>query len=227
MVSVSQDIIALTQHLLLGFLAAWISYGLTARPKPSPFERVVEALLYTAIIRAVMIPLSWILLWCGRHIVSLGTWNAEAEFFSSAVFAILLGHILAFGINSNIYHDALQKLKITSRTARPSQWFSAFHGRQRYVTLHLKDGRRLQGWPTEWPDEPESGHFLIEEPAWILDDNKVLPIHTDELIVVAGNDVEMVEFLRSNTEIEGLEEEIERVTSVLVQESEQNEQADG
>ncbi len=44
----SKELVGIISYLLPGFLAAWIFYGLTAHPKPQPFERVVQALIFTA-----------------------------------------------------------------------------------------------------------------------------------------------------------------------------------
>ena len=51
----TDDLIRLFYDLLPGFLAAWVYYGLTAHPKPSPFERVIQALIFTVIVRALFI----------------------------------------------------------------------------------------------------------------------------------------------------------------------------
>ena len=216
MLSVSKDVIALIYHLLPGFVTAWVFYGLTSHPKTSSFERVVQALIFTAIGQAIVLPLGFALLllgdWCG----ALGTWNESSKFVNSVIVALLLGHFLAWGANSNWYHEKLNKLGITSRTSRPNSWFSAFHGNQRYVLLHLKNERRLQGWPNEWPDDPAKGHFLIEEPAWILDDNTVQEVITDEAILIDAADVEMVEILRMEDEIVEHEEAIAQVKKNLI-----------
>jgi len=53
---VSQQVIALLQYLLPGFLAAWIFYGLTSYAKPSNFERVIQALIFTLFIQGMMFP---------------------------------------------------------------------------------------------------------------------------------------------------------------------------
>ena len=57
--SLTNDIVVILQYLLPGFLAAWIFYGFTSHPKPSQFERVVQALIFTLIIHlAVFWPVS-------------------------------------------------------------------------------------------------------------------------------------------------------------------------
>ena len=215
MISVSKDVVALIYHLLPGFVTAWIFYGLTSHPKSSSFERVVQALIFTALIQAIVIPTGLVFLWIG-HWGSLGVWDENSKFVCSIVVAILMGHFLAWGANSNWSHQLLNKYGITSRTSRPNSWFSAFHQRGRYITLHLKNGRRLQGWPDEWPDDPKEGHFLIEKPAWILDDNTVQKLLTDAAIVIDSRDVEMVEILKTEDEIREDKKDVEEIEQKLV-----------
>ena len=43
----AKDFVTLLQYLLPGFVAAWIIYSFTSYPKPSQFERVVQALIFT------------------------------------------------------------------------------------------------------------------------------------------------------------------------------------
>lgn len=215
MIDVAKDAISLAEHLLLGFVAAWIFYGLTAYPKPSTFERTVQALILTAIIRVIVIPIRASLLGVGA-VVSIGSWTAQVEFVWSALVAVSVGHMLAWGANSNKYHSLLGKCKITSRTSWPSQWFSAFHCNNRYVTLHTKCGRRLRGWPAQWPDLPESGHFLMQKPEWLLDDNTAVPVLTDEFILISGTNVEMVEFLFDEDSLQGAVSEIQKAERILI-----------
>ena len=47
------DIVGVLTFLLPGFVAASIFYSLTSYPKPSPFDRVVQALIFTVIGHAI------------------------------------------------------------------------------------------------------------------------------------------------------------------------------
>ena len=49
----SGDIVGVLTFLLPGFVAASILYSLTSYPKPSPFDRIVQALIFTVIGRAI------------------------------------------------------------------------------------------------------------------------------------------------------------------------------
>ncbi|WP_425032221.1 hypothetical protein [Pelagibius sp.] len=58
--SINEDIVGLLQYLLPGFLAAWVFYGLTAHQKPSQFERVIQALIFTLIVQAIVSLEKWV-----------------------------------------------------------------------------------------------------------------------------------------------------------------------
>jgi len=146
---------------------------------------------------------------------TFGHWTDDGAFASSVVLAIVLGHLLALFAHRNWYHQFLCDLKLSSRTSYPSEWFSAFTRYQKLVVLHLDDGRRLHGWASEWPDHPDSGHFVLTHPhlGWVLEDNTFAAIVVDESLLIAANAVSMVEFVKSEsvrTELQEIAEESER-----------------
>ena len=190
----SNNLLALIIFLLPGFLAAWIFYGLTSHPKPSHFERTVQALIFTFIIQALAAPLRWLLEEAGT-IIALRTWDSTAEGFVSLLLAILLGIILAYFTNNDSFHKWLRKRGFTTRTSHPSEWFYVFSKKVTFIILHLKDGRRLYGWPKEWPIEPGKGQFYMMLPSWILDDRKQLDLPQLDGILINAEDVQWVEFI--------------------------------
>lgn len=67
------------------------------------------------------------------------------------------------------------------------------------MVLHLADGRRLYGWPEEFPDNPADGHFVLSEAEWLVERNseyQSVPLDGVESIMVRGSDVIMVEFMK-------------------------------
>ena len=83
--------------------------------------------------------------------------------------------------------------------------------------LHLAEGRRLYGWPEEWPDHPDSGHFLIDQPEWLLDDGRRAPLYNVEKTLVPASDVEMVEFLKTEEEIGAEPQQVEDVKNTMLE----------
>ena len=193
---VSKEILALLTQLIPGFLTAWVVYGLTTYTKPNQFERIVQALIYSFIVSALVVVVEPLLLLAGRF-VRIGMWDHSAEVVPSAILAIALGLLLSFFMTNDAFFRQARRLGMTSRTPYPSEWYGAFVARPpRYVVLHLDGGRRITGYPIEWPTEPTSGHFKLTDAAWLDDQNNETPLDTNDSILIAARQVDMVEFLK-------------------------------
>ncbi|MCH8047291.1 MAG: hypothetical protein IID44_26625 [Planctomycetes bacterium] len=213
----SNELVQVLSYLLPGFLAAWVFHGLTAHPKSSPFERIVQALIFTVIVHALTTVARWSLILVGV-VRGMGSWTPDVNLVCSIIFALCIGVGFAIIANHNILHERLGRLGITRRTSFPHEWFSAFsrHG-MRYIVLHLKNGRRLQGWPEEWPDHADSGHFVIAEPKWLLKDNSEAPLHSVERLLLPASDVEFIEFQKFEHELNVSRDEVREVEFKLIE----------
>jgi hypothetical protein len=130
----------------------------------------VQALIFTGITQAIVLAFRETLLLLG-NIYSIGAWTEGSSFVTSIILAIFVGICFSIFANKNWLHKRLWKWgRLTQRTSYPSEWYSALTQEQRYVVLHLDGDRRLCGWPCEWPDHSDSGHFVLINAAWILDD---------------------------------------------------------
>lgn len=196
----SKDVLSLLTQLMPGFLTAWVVYGLTTYTKPAQFERVVQALIYSFMVNALVLVIEPILLFAGRF-VRLGTWDHSAELITSATVAVALGILLSFFMTNDAFFSRARSLRLTSRTPYPSEWYGAFVTKPRYVTLHLEGSRRILGYPMEWPTEPTSGHFRLTNAAWLDDQNKETPLDGNDSILISANQVKMVEFLKNTEEL--------------------------
>jgi hypothetical protein len=194
---VSKETLSILYFLLPGFVTAWIFYGLTAHPKSETFERVVQALIFTVFVRAMNIGVRklWWIWWHPTH--SGDYWTEEGEFVWSLACAVVLGLIVVVCANWNCVHAVLGWLKITKRSSYPSEWFSAFNRFPRVVILHLDGERRIRGWPEEWPDQNDKGHFILQDAQWLAPDGTAYP-HAGVAVLrtmIAASEVEMVEFM--------------------------------
>ncbi|PZQ02460.1 MAG: hypothetical protein DI587_03250 [Variovorax paradoxus] len=196
MPELAKDAVALFAYLLPGFLSAWVLYGLTSTPKPSQFERVVEALIFTFVVHVLALATESALTFIGARWKVLGPWNDTAANIVRACFALLLGFLLALYTNTDRIHAWFRLRGITTRTSFPSEWFSVLSRQVTYVVLHLEDGRRLYGWPKEWPNEPSKGHFYIMQPCWIAEDGAQTELSTVDGVLMPAVAVKWVEFMR-------------------------------
>jgi len=190
----AKDFVLLLINLLPGFLAAWVFYGLTSHPKPPQFERVVQAFIFTLIIQTMVSPCRWGLEAIGNA-WPIRPWDSTAERLTSVLLALVLGSVLAYFTNTDSAHKWLRKWSLTTRTSHPSEWYCILAEKVTFVILHLCDGRRLYGWPKEWPIEPDKGQFYIMLPSWIKEDGGQLELPELDGILVAAKDVRWVEFL--------------------------------
>ena len=192
----SSEIVGVLSFLLPGFVAAAIFYSLTSYPKPSPFDRVVQALIFTVIGKAITDGV----LFFGR-IVDDDPWRKEWELLLSVLVAVALGLLTAYFLNRDTLHRLLRRLGVTRETSYASEWYSAFSRHSDcYVTLHLKGQRRLFGWPEEWPSRPDDGHFRIAEAEWLVDGKERILATGVSTILIPVDQVEMVEFLSETHE---------------------------
>lgn len=192
----STDMIVVINYLLPGFITAWIFYGLTAHRKDSSFERVIQALIFTGFVQAIVYVIESGSLMIGSHFIVIGEWQQSISFVVSVLVAIFLGLIFSAFANTSYLHEHrwAQWIK-TKKTSHPSEWYSAFKREDPgYLKLVLKDKRILYGWNTEWPDHPDQGHFVIHNPEWVKDDGEREPISEASKIVMPVSNVDMVLF---------------------------------
>jgi hypothetical protein len=197
---VTSELINLFNFLLPGFITSFLFYSLTSFPKKSEFEMVVMALIYTVIINALVEVWGWMLITVGNSGCLIGEWSSAAKVLWSVFFALLIGFLLTFFYNNDLLHKLLRKLNITNQTSYPSEWYGTFsETRHSYVVLHLIDGRRIMGWPLEWPSSPKSGHFVLEDAVWLAEDNgeaQNIELINVKKIMLDTTNVTMVEFMK-------------------------------
>ena len=185
------EVISVLAFLLPGLVAAAVFYSLTSHPRPNQFGYVAQALAFTVAAQAV----AWAILALSPPALATESWPDGAETALSVLSAIFLALLMAWTVNHDAAHKLLRHIGVTRETSYPSEWYSAFYRYNGcYVVLHLKDGRRLYGWPEEWPGNPGQGHFIIAEGEWV-DENENRTGAGVSAILIPGRDVEMVEFI--------------------------------
>lgn len=189
--NIADNTIIILQFLLPGFVAAWVFYGLTSYPKPSKFERVIQALIFTLFIQVAVQFIEYIL-------KNYEIWYELLSLILPITIALLFGIIFSYFANNDKIHKILRFITITKETSFPSEWFGAFLNNTTFVVLNLEDDRRLYGWLTEWPSDPTNGHFLIRDPSWIDKDGKEVKITGVNNILIDVKDVKWIEFLEKN-----------------------------
>ena len=201
----SKTIIDVLTYLLPGFITAELLYALTPAPRRIPFERVIQALIFTLVIQVSVSAIKYALLWMGHATAPWGLWTDAVALGWSVFVGFALGFFMAWAANSDRIHGVLRILRITHQTSYASEWYGQFCRHQGYVVLHMGGNRRLLGWPEEWPSAPDAGHFVVASGQWLLEEdgkNKIVELAGVHRILVKAQDVEMVEMMRPLTEEE-------------------------
>ena len=187
----SSEIVAVITFLLPGFVAAAVFYSLTSHPRPGDLDKIVQALVFTMVGRAVGQGMEF----AASALGSETEWAEEWDIAASVAIAVAVALIAAWAANKDWLHAALRKIGVTKESSHPSEWYTALViNDERYVILNLKEGRRLYGWMTQWPGRPDIGHFRIREAQWLSGDIPISELRIDEMVVPAS-EVVIVEFL--------------------------------
>jgi len=196
--AIKPELISLLQYLLPGFVTAWIFYAFTSYIKPSHFERVVQALIFTLISQVITYLIKDTLLFIGKY-WHIGKWGESSTLIFSVIIAVILGFVISYYSNNDKFHKYLRDKGITRETSYASEWFGAFLKNVTYIVLHLEDGRRLYGWPIEWPTDPKNGHFVLEQASWLDENNEIDLIEVNQVLIDASH-VQLVEFMEKSWE---------------------------
>lgn len=173
----------------------WVLYGLTSLPKPAQIERVIQALIYTLFVKGAVAILKIALERLG-YWNSVASYTTEYDLIASIFFALLMGYIGAYLINTDKIHTIFRSAGVSNRSAHPSEWCNTFSKYPRYAVFHLKDDRRLYGWPEIWPSDPTKGHFLIFNPSWLTDAGESVELATSEGILLSVEDIRFIELMK-------------------------------
>lgn len=195
MESISTELFDILKFLLPGFLTAWIFHAFTAYPKPSQFERVVQALIFIMIIQGAILLIKPSIIFAGKYL-SFGEWDETTHIVWLYIISIMTGVIFSYFANNDKFHNLLRRLRITKQTSYHCEWYGAFHDRENSrVILTLTDERRIYGWPHEWPSDPSKGHFVLTEAAWIDNESQYIVLAGVNAIMFKVSEIKWIEFL--------------------------------
>ena len=119
----SSEAVTILSFLLPGLVAVAVFHMFTSHPRPSEFERIVQALIFTILVQAI----AELALWVGRALGHDALWGEESEIMVSVGIALILGMIAVYFSNTDTLHRFVRLLRLTKETSYPSEWYSAFH----------------------------------------------------------------------------------------------------
>ena len=179
--------IDILNFLVPGFIAAAVYYGFTSAAKPNTFERLIQALIFTIIVNALSTGAALFVPFKNQ------TWLGSGP-FGSILIAVILGFGFAVLFNKDLPHRWFRRWGLTKQMTYPTDWYSVFENQpDSFVVVHLRDGRRLYGYPRDWPGRREEDRlFVIDEPEWLIEDERVT---AGDTLAIQAEEVEMIDFL--------------------------------
>lgn len=195
--TISSEVLNVLTFLIPGFITAWVVFGLTSATKPTQFERIVQALIFTAVISAAFDVIAGVLLkTCPAHFI-------EYRLAYSIAMALILGVGYSWLINHDLIHKALRTIGLTQRSALSNEWnFTHSKLTRNWVVLHMKDGKRLFGFPEVCPTSGNEGHYFVTYPHWVNEEGAVELDLSNELegILIPAIEISRVEFCKERDE---------------------------
>jgi hypothetical protein len=200
--------------LLPGFVTLLIERSLAYSREPANPLLIARSLAYSlvdytifsglAVVSGVESGFRWDVLAPGSMPVAPGAeFDLPVAVSLVALLAIAIGTGAVIGaFKTNDWHMRVARWAgLTQLTGRDSIWSDVFQDSYRkrddtspYVVVHLKDGRRLVGWPEYSSNEFHDGPVVFLTNAGWVGDNERLEQIPDPGILVNGTEVAFVQF---------------------------------
>jgi hypothetical protein len=180
--------------LLPGFLTSKILDILVIRKERDVFDKLVQALVFTFANLALFVVARWI-------IESATSAKFDRQFLSVGNVLLItscavgIGLACAFEIRNELALSFLHKLKFTKKTYNLSTWIDTFSASEKYVVVHLEDGRRIYGWPKFYSDEPGERAIFLQDATWLDEQNKALNEPLISILLDEKSGIQFVEFV--------------------------------
>lgn len=188
--------------LLPGFLTLAIKNGLFATKDKAGVDKIVEAIAFSLVDYGVYVlistslGLSLIRVQIQKEAVQLTGLNIQNILLILAI-AILIGVLVATLLERGWLYKILRKLKITYLTGRIAVWNDVFSSyRKIWVLVHLKDGRKVIGWPKYYSEVSTRRELFLAEAAWMTDDGKFINVEGEGILITEGCGIDLVEILK-------------------------------
>ena len=196
---VTVEALAVLLFLLPGFLASRIVGAVAVRRAKGHVGEIVEALILSFLIYAVLDAVGW-----GVLAPSPAVGSAARVVFGRAWVALVLAVLFALLYGASINHDwhmqFLRWMKVTVRTARASTWLDVLTKPPGGVVVNYADGRQLAGWPAFFSDDPNEGLLYLRSPAWFDSSGNWHSVEADGILIDTKDGIDSVTFLKGGDE---------------------------
>ena len=198
------SIISLQIILMLfpGFLTLAIKNGLATTKEKTGVDKIVEAIAFSLVDYGVYLlissslGLSLIEVQIQKEVMQFTGLNIQNIILILAI-AILIGILVATLLERGWLYKILGKLKITYLTGRITVWNDVFSSyRKIWVLVHLKDGRKIIGWPRYYSEDPIRRELFLTNAAWMADDGQFTDVEGEGILITEGCGIDLIEILK-------------------------------
>ena len=195
--------------LMPGLLSSSIYNLLRRKEELSTLDKIIEALIFSFLIYiSLNLTYGWEPLAQAKKIDNeiLYTFSPDTglillTLLYSVVLPIIWGSIVHYDLHMKLF----RKAKITDRTSRDTVWDDVFTNEKRFITIHLKDERRIAGWPLYYSTNKDDGFLYLSQAAWINEKNEEIETESHGFLI-SREMVELIEFMNNSNEKENYNE---------------------
>lgn len=201
--NLTYETVNLLMLLIPGLISSIIFNLIRKKVKASSFDTIIESSIFTFLIYVL---LNWSYGWeplAQIHTVgntSSYTFSADScLIFLTLAYSIILPMIFGTIVHYDIHMLVFRKMKLTDKTSRDTAWDDVFTDETRFLTIHLKDERRISGWPLYYSNNKEEGFIYLSNPSWIDNNNEYLSAESHG-ILVNRESIDLIEFMNTTEE---------------------------
>jgi hypothetical protein len=188
--------------LIPGLVSAYVMDLMITRDKRSPFEVIIESLIFSFFIYLIVSPFA------GKYPVFIETVDnqgSKASYlkYDNAVFGWIVIISLILPLIASMVHNydwvmkLFRKLKISQRTSRKSTWNDAFLSNDVHIVINFSDGRRIYGWPEYFSEDPGKPIIYLHNPLWIDANNSFIESESNGILITDKMVIESIQFLKT------------------------------
>lgn len=196
--NITLETINILFFMIPGLCASFIIDTIIVRKDLTAISRIIEALIFTFLIYVFLSFITNIELFATLKLIdgeiSLKFTDDKIFLLSLIILTIVLPIIVGKVMFSDWHMRVLRTLKITDKTSRDTTWQDVLIEQKRNIVIHLRDERRIYGWPMYYSNLPENGFIYLWNPSWIDMENKYIECNTHG-ILIKSDDIYFVEFL--------------------------------
>jgi Family of unknown function (DUF6338) len=189
------DLIPVLVFLLPGFVSSGIVALLVIRKPAEPFGQVIEAFIFTMLNLALFTVLRSVVMRIPGLRLNNRDFFTSGNLLMMTFCAVVVGLAWSYEANNQIIFRLLRKLKLTGRTTKPSVWIDVFSENRTYVVVHLKDERRVYGWPRRYSDDASERVIYLEQATWLGEDNEELNDPPIDILLDKDSEIAFMEFV--------------------------------